>query len=341
MADDLVRDELALLRTVVAAQQLRLARLERRPRRRRLSPRLVPLALVALLLALVPLSLLAADPFFSDLNAAAPVHRPNIQAIGNVGITTGFADPNDATARLYDPKGPVTREEMASFLARTAGLGTNPPVVNAKTAQTAVQATTATTATTATSAATAGNATTVGGLAPNQLLRVARTLVPNNIFASPAPQSATQVTAAFPTFQPIGTVTLTAPADGFVLVMASSFAATRNSQLLRLQLRDPLNGEISPFSAAFSGSPGALEGSVTPIHLFKVAAGERSFILEAGRSAGGVPTDTQLANTTITALYVPFGSTGGSAFEINPLAPSGASAPSDSPPPGPLLPLGR
>jgi len=35
----------------------------------------------------------------------------------------------------------VTRQEMASFLARAAGLGTNPPVANAKTAQTATNAT--------------------------------------------------------------------------------------------------------------------------------------------------------------------------------------------------------
>jgi hypothetical protein len=89
-----------------------------------------------LLVALLPLVAAAANPFFSDLNQAAPVHRDNIQAIGNAGITTGFADPNDPSARHYNPKDLVTREEMASFLARTAGLGVNPPVTNALTAQT-------------------------------------------------------------------------------------------------------------------------------------------------------------------------------------------------------------
>jgi hypothetical protein len=86
---------------------------------------------VALLVALVPFSILAAGPTFSDLDQAAAVHQPNIQLIGDAGITTGSEDPNDPTKRLYKPKDNVTREEMATFLARTAGLGTNPPVVNA------------------------------------------------------------------------------------------------------------------------------------------------------------------------------------------------------------------
>jgi len=110
---------------------------------------------VGLLVALMPLSLFAAGPVFSDLGTAAPVHQPNIQAIGDAGITTGFEDPADPTKRLYNPKDNVTREEMASFLARTAGLGANPPVANAKTAQTANMAT---------------NATQLGGMSPSDFL---------------------------------------------------------------------------------------------------------------------------------------------------------------------------
>jgi hypothetical protein len=63
------------------------------------------------------------------------VHDANIQVIYDAGITKGCV-PNVS----YCPTANVTREEMASFLARTAGLGTNPPVVNAKTAQTATHA---------------------------------------------------------------------------------------------------------------------------------------------------------------------------------------------------------
>ena len=48
---------------------------------------------------------------------------------------------------------------MASFIARAAGLGTNPPVANAKTAQTATNAASADTATNAINAVNATNAT--------------------------------------------------------------------------------------------------------------------------------------------------------------------------------------
>ena len=102
-------DDLADLRAELDTQRAEFAafraRIERRERRRHFPRRLLPLTLVALLVALMPLSILAAAPFFSDLPAAAAVHRPNIQAIGNAGITTGFEDPNDPTTRLYDPKG--------------------------------------------------------------------------------------------------------------------------------------------------------------------------------------------------------------------------------------------
>jgi hypothetical protein len=132
MADPTPRqlaDELAALRATVRAQGAELARQRRRPRR------FAPVALAALLVALVPLATLAAGPF-TDLTPGS-VHNANIQAIADAGITTG-CNPPDNTA--YCPNDLVTREQMASFLARAAGLGTNPPVANAKTAQTAQNA---------------------------------------------------------------------------------------------------------------------------------------------------------------------------------------------------------
>ncbi|HEY8597804.1 MAG TPA: hypothetical protein VIL85_05195 [Thermomicrobiales bacterium] len=120
-------DDLAQLRARLDAQEAEIVRLKHR---RRFPRRLPPVLLAALLVALVPLATLAANPF-NDLNFGS-VHNANIDAIYNAGITTG-CDPDVA----YCPSGTVTREEMASFLARTAGLGTNPPVANAKTAQTA------------------------------------------------------------------------------------------------------------------------------------------------------------------------------------------------------------
>ncbi len=112
----------AALRAQIAALQPRNC-VGRRPRRAR--PRLAS-AFLALLIALVPLGLLAANPF-TDLTGGA--HDADIDLIYNAGITQG------CTATEYCPTKPVTRQEMASFLARTAGLGSNQPVVNAKTLQ--------------------------------------------------------------------------------------------------------------------------------------------------------------------------------------------------------------
>ncbi len=352
-------DELAQLRAEVAALRGELhrhptpaaPRSRRRLPRHHLPRRFLPLALVILLVALTPLSILAATPIFSDLGTAAPVHQPNIQAIAAAGITTGFPDPNatNPDIRLYDPKGTVTREEMASFLARTAGLGTNPPVANAKTAQTATLATNATNATSATqlngqpasfyqpagqpiaNATAARNADKVGGYAPNGLVRVARTLVPNNPYASPTPQPVTDITADYPAWQQIGTVALTAPADGFVLVMAQTIAGSKNTQSVALRLRDPLSGETSPLVGSQSQNGDGLQTTVTPIHVFPVAAGARTFILEASSPPGGLAGESQVADTTISALYMPFGSTGGSAFETGQPAPAGAPAPGPLP----------
>jgi hypothetical protein len=134
---------LAELRDLLTAQELRLAAQEtantalraqiatllpgnlsnRRSHRTR---HMLASALLALLIALVPLGLLAANPF-TDLTGGP--HDNDIDLIYNAGITKG------CTATEYCPTEDVTREEMASFLARTAGLGNNPPVVNAKTLQ--------------------------------------------------------------------------------------------------------------------------------------------------------------------------------------------------------------
>lgn len=313
MTDDHTRAELARLRAELtaafsaqlAAQQAQIAALQaprlERPRRR-LPRRILPLALVALLVVLTPLATFAAAPF-NDLTGG--VHDANIGLIYDAGITTGCV-PN----QQYCPTKNVTREEMASFLARTAGLGSNPPVVNAKTAQTATNATNATNAT------TAGNANTVGGRAPNGLLRAARTLVSNNPLSSPAPGTPINVTTAYPAFQPIGTVTLVAPADGFVLVLSQSIGISQTSYNVIVRLRDPISGEVSPVvgQQASGTTPGTvtLETILAPSHLFPVAAGTRVFTLEAATSfTGGAAGTSQLVDTTISAIYLPFGYNGG------------------------------
>jgi hypothetical protein len=160
-----LRDELSTLRARVAAQEARLTTRETAGMRRAVRPRRRTLAVLAggllvLLLALSPLGVLAAN--FQDLTPGSP-HNADIDAIADVGISKGCID-----AQHYCPNDSVTREQMASFLARTAGLGNNPPVANARTAQTAQ---TATNATNATNAANAQDAAKLGGVPASGYLR--------------------------------------------------------------------------------------------------------------------------------------------------------------------------
>src|SRR3712207_6345839 len=117
------RDELDALRDgydrKIAAIETELRALRRQGARRRRSR---PFALLpaAILLALMPLSVLAVNPF-TDLTGG--VHDANIDAIYNAGTTTA-CDPGVA----FCPEDTVTRQEMASFIARATGLGPNPPV---------------------------------------------------------------------------------------------------------------------------------------------------------------------------------------------------------------------
>ena len=97
---------------------LRATRVEK-PRREgflggRLGRSLVVLT-TALIIALVPLSIYAANGF-TDLQVGS-VHNDDIDTIYNLGITTGCVPDTQ-----YCPTNNVTRQEMASFLARTASL---------------------------------------------------------------------------------------------------------------------------------------------------------------------------------------------------------------------------
>lgn len=121
MSDQSMREILARL----DAQEAELAalRAERTARqRRRLQvpggrrTRLIAIITSALLVALVPLAIYAANPF-TDLQGT--VHDGNIDTIYNLGITTGCNPPD---LDNYCPTDNVTRQEMASFLARTASL---------------------------------------------------------------------------------------------------------------------------------------------------------------------------------------------------------------------------
>src|SRR5215212_6319057 len=64
---------------------------------------------------------MADQPLQAEL-AQLRAHAGNIGLIYGAGITRGCVPDQE-----YCPTANVTREEMASFLARTAGLGSNPP----------------------------------------------------------------------------------------------------------------------------------------------------------------------------------------------------------------------
>ena len=118
--------EVQTLRAQVATTKRKRPRHRRWLHRGRLGATLV----LALLLATVPASILATDRY-PDVPSDY-FHHDDINLVAAVGITRV-----PANGAPYRPRDFVTRGEMASFLARTAGLGPNPPVVHAATAQTA------------------------------------------------------------------------------------------------------------------------------------------------------------------------------------------------------------
>lgn len=279
---DQLRAELAAQRAVTAAQQVRLARLERRRRHPR---RTLPILLAALLAALIPLATLAANPF-TDLNPGS-VHNFNIDAIYTAGITTGC---NPGVA--YCPTNPVTRQEMASFLARTAGLGTNKPVANA--------------ARLATTNPAAGGAT----YAANDLVRTARTAASRYTRdQDPADPTNTEL-ALTTTFGAIETLSLTAPTSGFVIITATvgmSIEGTGTVGLVRVSDGVTTSPTLTAATNSGPNPTTAVATTLSPTYVFPVTAGLRTFTLE-GQKLGlnGVT----VYDGIITAIFVPFGAGG-------------------------------
>jgi hypothetical protein len=186
----------------VASLEAEVMGLRRRKRRTR---RLLPFTLMALLVGLLPLSVLATTPF-NDLTGG--VHDANIDAIYQAGVTKGCVP--DVS---YCPTANVTREELASFLARLGGLGSNPPIANAKTAQTAQSATSAqnathaTTADSATTAASAANAAQLNGQSAS-FYQAANQPVANAVNAQDAAQLGGQPPSFYqPAGQPVANAT--------------------------------------------------------------------------------------------------------------------------------------
>jgi hypothetical protein len=286
------RAELAALRSEVA--QLR-ARQERRALPARWKRRGAALLAVGLL-ALTPLIGMAANPVFSDLGDAAAVHQPNIQAIGDAGITTGFDDPSHPGQRTYNPKGLVTREEMASFLARTAGLGGNPPVARAL------------------SATTATNAEALSGFPADGLIRIGGTSGGGYLASNTDPVT-------------IATMVIQVPAPGYVKLdqqvvvhtIANGYAGQDCPCQFTIRFQDITTAPGQGYTLS-SGSAGQIDrpdGSLVTVGETVVftarRAGTYQYAAQIFRSSTGpaFPTTAGMyADARVTGVYTPFNNLG-------------------------------
>lgn len=237
------------------------ARATPRPAGRRRRGIAIAAILLALLVAL-PSSLLATG--FVDLNPGS-IHNPDISAIADAGITKGCTD-----AQHYCPNDHVTREQMASFLARSAGLGGNPPVANARTLE---------------------------GYAPGDLLRAA-------LGTGKAVDTLTL------SEQTIATVEITAPQAGYLLVsgvMQSKGPQSGCPCTVLLRLKNVKTGESSSYSTAYTQDNNVFNSGATT-YLFAVEAGPQTIALRSQLFSGNGTVEVN--NGRLTALYVPFGPDG-------------------------------
>jgi hypothetical protein len=178
---------------------------------------------------------------------------------------------------------------------------------NAASASNAAHATSADSATSATNAAIAGNAGAVNGYAANSLVRVAR--MATTLFQ---PLTFGLTTYGAP-------LSITAPSHGFVLVTGSytvgmSAPCTVGCVAAGL-IRHTQDAALSNIVYASLAHYGDSQ-NMAFAHVFQVSAGLSVFELRTARALGGDGT-LQAQSASLTALFVPFGSTGGGTLGPN------------------------
>lgn len=139
------------------------------------------------------------------------------------------------------------------------------------------------------SATNADNATTLGGYAASSLARVA------------VAQGLADVTSGSGVVS-VATVTITAPASGFVLVNGYVEAEGGTGRFF-VRVWDDSNGHTSGYYNGVTVSGGLVTAGNEWV--FPVTEGSRSFSVKAEES-----TATFVGFGTITAVFIPFGSTG-------------------------------
>jgi hypothetical protein len=121
----------------------------------------------------------------------------------------------------------------------------------------------------------------------------------------------TILTEGFPTTV-VQTVTIVAPADGFVLVNATGTAfsntASCNPCAIGERIVDVATGAVSPDNVAEVGDGAATfrSNALSNAFMFPVKAGSQTFTLD---SASSTPTLVSVVNATLVAQYIHEGST--------------------------------
>jgi hypothetical protein len=236
-------------------------------------------AVVAVFAAMVlalPLGVLASHQF-SDVPNSNIFHG-DVDALVDAGVTAGCG------GGKYCPNQAVTRGQMAAFMNRLGALAPGKvPVVNAD---------------------------RLDGYHANGLTRV----------AGDGALTLTPITSNFPTFQTAADVVINAPAAGFVLVDAS-FVAQNTAETCSgftcgvfARLHHVQTGDVSPYVVVDVHGGTHPNATASVSFAFDVAAGNNTFRVEVARGSGAEAPGA--GNPQITALYSPFGSTGGSTLSV-------------------------
>ncbi len=224
--------------------------------------RVLPLTFLVALLALAPLGVFGAS--FIDLNLGS-VHNGNINAIADAGISKGCTD-----ASHYCPNDVVTREQMASFLARTAGIGGNPPVTNAAKLQ---------------------------GYAPNALLRVESSK--KTVFTNLTTDYLHEVT-----------LYIVAPEPGYMLLIGSISFDKFNAGSCDVQTQiipvGAMATDVPTFYTRLGTDAGAsTQASVSANVVYPVVSGTLPFTLQS-KILATCGTAPRALDAHLSAIFIPF-----------------------------------
>ena len=242
------------------------------------------LALAVLFAVSAPIAVFAAGGHFTDDDSSA--FESHINWMADAGITLGCNPPaND----LYCPNDNVTRGQMAAFMHRFA------QYLDAEDGTPAE----------ADHATSADNADTVGGYAPDSLVRAAGTNI------------ATIATVTANSTTPFGSVSITAPVDGVLLVNGSLNLWC--SGFLTGCSESNGNTYVNVDGTQYARSYYSIDGGDSSVNgadwnssnsaYVPVTAGDHTVAIDVANSSGSAG-PTYVWSGGINVLFVPFGGDG-------------------------------